>query len=66
MLAVWRVTFAYQGTPLAVYGRGVKGDLKLFPLPLAKFAIRGMLEKRKRAKQARRQARRETRREANA
>jgi hypothetical protein len=28
-LAIWRVTFAYRGRPVADYGRGVKNDLKI-------------------------------------
>ncbi len=54
-LSVWRITFAYQGEPLVVYGRGVKGDVKIHALPMARFLLRAWLDKRKRMKQAKRE-----------
>jgi len=44
---IWRFTFAYQGETLAVFGRGVKGDLKIHPLRMARFLVRILLEKRR-------------------
>ena len=55
MLSVWRVTFAYQGEPLVLYGRGVKGDLKVNRLRMARFLTRAWLEKRKRQRKTRRE-----------
>jgi len=54
-LSVWRITLAYQGEPLAMVGRGVKGDLKINPFNMARFLVRVWLEKRKYDKQARRE-----------
>jgi len=50
-LSVWRITFAYQGETLALFGRGVKGDLKVHPLRLVRFLFRAWLEKRRYDKQ---------------
>jgi hypothetical protein len=55
-LAVWRVTFAYQGTPLAVWGRGVKGDIKVHPIRILRLLFRLWYDKRKLKKQALRAA----------
>ncbi len=55
-LAVWRVTFAYQGEPLAVWGRGVKGDLKVHPFRILRLLVRLWYDKRKLKKQAARAA----------
>jgi hypothetical protein len=57
LLHVWRVTFAYKGEPLAYYGRGVKGDLKILPFPMARFLIQQWYQKRTRLKLEKRQAR---------
>lgn len=56
-LAVWRLTFAFEGEPLAMYGRGVKGDVKVYKLRVLKFIIRASLAKRKRKRLARLKAR---------
>ena len=56
-LTVWRITFAYEGEPLAVYGRGVKGDVKVFKIRVIKFLWRAMVAKRKRKKAERKAAR---------
>jgi hypothetical protein len=51
-LSVWRVTLAYMGEPLVLFGRGVKQDLKVHPLRVARFLIRAWMEKRRYEKQA--------------
>ena len=54
-LSVWRITVAYQGEALAVFGRGVKGDLKINPFNMARFLARAWLDKRKYDKQLKRE-----------
>lgn len=52
-LSVWRITFAYKGEPLVLFGRGVKGDVKIHPLRMARFLTRVWMEKRRAEKRAR-------------
>jgi hypothetical protein len=54
-LTVWRFTFAFQGEPLAIYGRGVKRDLKIFPLRVTRFLVKAWMSKRRRRKELERQ-----------
>ncbi|HLF06880.1 MAG TPA: hypothetical protein VI893_06905, partial [Thermoplasmata archaeon] len=54
-LSIWRITLAYQGETLALFGRGVKGDLKIRPLRVARFLARAWLEKRRYDKKSRRE-----------
>jgi len=53
-LSIWRVTLAYRGEPLVLFGRGVKRDVKVYPLRMAIFLTRMWMEKRRWEKQARR------------
>ena len=57
-LSVWKITYAYQGEALVVYGRDVKGDIKVHPLRMARFLARIWLEKGRTKKQVLREAKR--------
>src|SRR6185295_1221403 len=52
-LGVWRITFAFEGEPLMIWGRGVKGDLKVFRFRVVRFMVRAWRAKRKRKRLAR-------------
>ena len=52
-LSVWRVTVAYRGEPLLRFGRGVKGDIKIHPIRMARFLTYIWLEKRRLGKRIR-------------
>ena len=58
-LAVWRVTFAYRGETLAVWGRGVKRELKVHPFRVLRLMVRLWWQKRNVRKKFELQARRE-------
>lgn len=56
-LSVWRITFAFEGEPLLIWGRGVKGDIKVYRLRVVRFMYRAWRAKRARKKIARDQLR---------